>query len=128
MIDYAKKSLTGVWVGDCIGNLGQLYFVHDILKALESGMIKFGGQLDRFNQQFVYSDDTEEAIVLYNHLKNSHRTHWQWSLPLVTWTVTLMEKSMGYNILYVWEQQWKEWHRNKSTPLPSKYFMGKGTI
>jgi len=55
MIDYAKKSLTGVWVGDCIGNLGQLYFVHDILKALESGMIKFGGQLDRFNQQFVYA-------------------------------------------------------------------------
>ncbi len=66
--DYAKRSLEGVWVGDCIGNLGQLYFAHDILKALETGMAKFGGQLDRFQNQFQYSDDTEEAIVLYNHL------------------------------------------------------------
>lgn len=71
MKDYARQSLNGVWVGDCIGNLGQLYYVHDILKALESGMVKFGGQLDKFDKQFVYSDDTEEAIVLYNHLKNS---------------------------------------------------------
>jgi ADP-ribosylglycohydrolase len=31
-------------------------------------MAKFGGQLDRFQKQFQYSDDTEEAIVLYNHL------------------------------------------------------------
>ena len=68
MIDYTKRSLEGLWVGDSIGNLGQLYFVHDILKALESGMAKFGGQLDRFQKQFQYSDDTEEAIVLYNHL------------------------------------------------------------
>jgi ADP-ribosylglycohydrolase len=68
MINYTKRSLEGIWVGDCIGNLGQLYFVHDILKALESGLVKFGGQLDRFQKQFVYSDDTEEAIVLYNHL------------------------------------------------------------
>lgn len=67
-IDYAKKSLIGLWVGDCIGNLGQLYFVHDILKALESGMAKFGGKLDKFQKQFQYSDDTEEAIVLINHL------------------------------------------------------------
>lgn len=67
MINYAKLSLEGVWVGDCIGNLGQLYFAHDILKALEQGLAKFGGQLDKFHKQFQYSDDTEEAIVLYNH-------------------------------------------------------------
>lgn len=68
MTDTAKKSLEGVWVGDCIGNLGQLYFVHDILKALEGGLAKFGSQLNQFSNQFQYSDDTEEAIVLYNHL------------------------------------------------------------
>lgn len=67
-ISNTRRSLNGLWVGDCIGNLGQLYFVHDILKALEEGMAKFGGQLDQFAQQFQYSDDTEEAIVLYNHL------------------------------------------------------------
>src|SRR5512136_2630504 len=67
-IDYARKSLEGLWVGDCIGNLGQLYFVHDILKALESGIAKFGGQLDQFQKQFQFSDDTEEGIVLFNHL------------------------------------------------------------
>lgn len=71
MIDYTKRSLEGLWVGDCIGNLGQLYFVHDILKALEGGLAKFGGQLDKFQKGFVYSDDTEEAIVLYNHLMKS---------------------------------------------------------
>ena len=71
MIDYTKRSLEGLWVGDCIGNLGQLYFVHDILKALEGGLTKFGGQLDKFQKGFVYSDDTEEAIVLYNHLMKS---------------------------------------------------------
>lgn len=71
MINYARKSLEGVWVGDCVGNLGQLYFAHDILKALETGIAKFGGQLDKFQNQFQYSDDTEEAIVLYNHLMNA---------------------------------------------------------
>jgi len=69
MIDYAKKSLEGLWVGDCVGNLGQLYFAHDILKALSEGVAKSGGQLTQFHNQFQYSDDTEEAIVLYNHLK-----------------------------------------------------------
>lgn len=71
--DYAKKSLEGVWVGDCIGNLGQLYFVHDILKALEGGLTKFGGALGQFHKQFQYSDDTEEAIVLYNHLNANQK-------------------------------------------------------
>jgi ADP-ribosylglycohydrolase len=66
--EYTMRSLEGIWVGDCIGNLGQLYFVHDILKALEGGLVKFGGQLGQFHKQFQYSDDTEEAIVLYNHL------------------------------------------------------------
>lgn len=70
-INYTQRSLEGIWVGDCIGNIGQLYFAHDILKALESGMAKFGNQLDKFNKQFQYSDDTEEAIVLYNHLMES---------------------------------------------------------
>jgi len=69
--NYARKSLQGVWVGDSIGNLGQLYFVHDILKALEGGIAKFGSQLDQFSKQFKYSDDTEEAIVLYNHLQTA---------------------------------------------------------
>ena len=68
MINYARRSLDGVWVGDCIGNLGQLYFCHDILRALESGIVKFGGQLDKFQNQFQYSDDTEECVVLYNHI------------------------------------------------------------
>lgn len=67
-IAFARKSLEGLWVGDCIGNLGQLYYVHDILKALEAGMEKYGGQLDKFQKQFQLSDDTEEGIVLYNHL------------------------------------------------------------
>ena len=68
MTNYARKSLEGLWVGDCVGNLGQMYFCHDILKALEQGVAKFGGQLNQFNKQFQYSDDTEEAIVLYNHI------------------------------------------------------------
>lgn len=68
MTNYARKSLEGLWVGDCVGNLGQLYFVHDILKALSEGAAKFGDQLSQFNNQFQYSDDTEEAIVLHNHL------------------------------------------------------------
>jgi ADP-ribosylglycohydrolase len=71
MSSYARRSLNGIWVGDCIGNLGQLYFVHDILKAFEQGLFKFGPQLDKFHKQFQYSDDTEEAIVLYNHLKTN---------------------------------------------------------
>lgn len=66
--NYAIKSLEGLWVGDCVGNLGQLYFAHDILKALSEGVAKFGGQLSQYHNQFIYSDDTEEAIVLYNHL------------------------------------------------------------
>lgn len=69
MENYARKSLEGLWVGDCVGNLGQLYFAHDILKALSEGVAKFGGQLSQYHNQFVYSDDTEEAIVLYNHLQ-----------------------------------------------------------
>jgi len=73
MTNYARKSLDGLWVGDCVGNLGQLYFAHDILKALETGLAKFGGELDKFNKQFQYSDDTEEAIVLYNHFKTAEK-------------------------------------------------------
>lgn len=73
IINYTRRSLNGLWVGDCIGNLGSLYFVHDILKALESGLAKFGNQLNRFQQQFIYSDDTEEALVLYNHIISNGR-------------------------------------------------------
>ena len=62
-------SLNGLWVGDCIGNVGQLYFAHDILKALDEGIMKFGADnIPTNNQHFQYSDDTEEAIVLVNHL------------------------------------------------------------
>jgi ADP-ribosylglycohydrolase len=75
MSDYTRRSLNGIWVGDCIGNIGQLYFVHDILKALEQGLFKFGPQLDKFHKQFQYSDDTEEAIVLYLHLKTNGKIY-----------------------------------------------------
>lgn len=72
-LNYAMKSLKGLWVGDCVGNLGQLYFAHDILKALSEGVAKFGGQLSQYRNQFIYSDDTEEAIVLYNHMVNAKK-------------------------------------------------------
>lgn len=63
------RSLKGLWVGDCIGNIGQLYYAHDILKALDEGMMKFGGDnINPMSQHFQFSDDTEEAIVLVNHL------------------------------------------------------------
>lgn len=68
MINYARRSLDGLWVGDCIGNIGQIYNVGDILKALDAGIKQYGSQLDRFQQQFQLSDDTEESVVLYNHL------------------------------------------------------------
>lgn len=68
MENYIKRSLEGLWVGDCIGGLGQMYAVGDILKALDAGMVKFGNQLNKFQSQFQYSDDTEEACVIYNHI------------------------------------------------------------
>jgi ADP-ribosylglycohydrolase len=68
-IELMINSLTGLWVGDCIGNIGQLYFAHDILKALDEGIMKFGSDnIPTNHQHFQYSDDTEEAIVLVNHL------------------------------------------------------------
>lgn len=68
-VDTMLNSLHGLWVGDCIGNIGQLYFAHDILKALDEGIIKFGKDNIPTNRQyFQYSDDTEEAIVLVNHI------------------------------------------------------------
>ncbi len=67
--DAMIGSLNGLWVGDCIGNVGQLYFAHDILAALDEGIIKFGANnINPMGQHFQYSDDTEEAIVLVNHL------------------------------------------------------------
>ena len=67
--ELGMKSLRGLWVGDCIGNMGQRYNVHDILKALEKGIQQYGNQLSPFAGQFNLSDDTEEAIVLHNHVK-----------------------------------------------------------
>jgi len=64
--DLGMRSLRGLWVGDCIGNMGQLYNVFDILKALEKGIQQYAGILPL--NQFQSSDDTEEAIVLYNHI------------------------------------------------------------
>jgi hypothetical protein len=60
------RSLRGLWVGDCIGNMSQLYNIHDILKALK-GKLQHATVLIP-SGQFSYSDDTEEAIVLYNHI------------------------------------------------------------
>jgi len=70
--ELALKSLIGLWVGDCIGNMGQLYNVTDILKAFDEGISKFGiNNIDSRGASFQYSDDTDEAIVLFNHiLKN----------------------------------------------------------
>ncbi len=69
MSDYTRKSLNGIWVGDCIGNIGQLYFAQDILKALDEGIMKFGADnIPTNNQHFQLSDDTEESIVIINHL------------------------------------------------------------
>lgn len=71
-IELTKRSLIGLWVGDCIGNIGQLYFAHDILKALDEGLMKFKGtDINPTGQHFALSDDTEEAIVLVNHLYNN---------------------------------------------------------
>jgi ADP-ribosylglycohydrolase len=65
----AVNSIQGLWVGDCIGNVGSLYYAHDILKALDEGIMKFGSDnIQTNNQYFQYSDDTEEAIVLFNHI------------------------------------------------------------
>ena len=70
-LELAVKSLRGLWVGDCIGNIGQLYFAHDILKALDEGIAKFGkDNINPMGNSFQYSDDTEEAIVLFNHINN----------------------------------------------------------
>lgn len=95
MINYARRSLDGVWVGDCIGNLGQMYHVGDILKALETGMVKFGGQLDKFQNQFQYSDDTEECIVLFNHLMEAKGTGAD-NYPLIDQDKLAMEFATRY--------------------------------
>lgn len=70
-LDLTLRSLNGLWVGDCIGNVGQLYFAHDILKALDEGLAKFGDGINPQGQHFHLSDDTEEAIVLVNHLNDN---------------------------------------------------------
>ena len=74
-IELMLNSLNGLWVGDCIGNIGQLYYAHDILKALDEGIMKFGADnINPMAQHFQYSDDTEEAIVLVNHMFDRHET------------------------------------------------------
>ena len=72
-LELAQKSLRGLWVGDCLGNIGQMYDVWDILKALDDGLVKLKdnelGELEKqFKNKFQYSDDTEQAIVLLSHL------------------------------------------------------------
>lgn len=57
--DYAKRSLLGLQVGDSIGNMSTLYYLHDILNVMKQ--VPFQGQLR-------WSDDTEEAVVLYEHV------------------------------------------------------------
>lgn len=70
-LNLTIRSLNGLWVGDCIGNIGQLYFAHDILKALDEGVARFGDAINPHGQHFHLSDDTEEAIVLVNHLNDN---------------------------------------------------------
>ena len=64
--ELGMRSLRGLWVGDCIGNSCQLYNIHDVLRALKGKL----GDVHAWvgGNQFKYSDDTEEAIVLFNHL------------------------------------------------------------
>lgn len=64
--ELGMKSLRGLWVGDCIGNMSELYNITDVLKALDKGIKQYGNLLPV--NQFSFSDDTEEAIVLYNHI------------------------------------------------------------
>lgn len=63
--DYARRSLLGLQVGDSIGNMSTLYYLHDILNVLKQ--VPFQGQLR-------WSDDTEEAVVLYEHV--IHHPYW----------------------------------------------------
>ena len=67
-VEIGRRSLRGLWVGDCIGNMNQLYDVREVLAAFEQGLGKYGSHLERFHRTFTFSDDTEEAIVLFNHL------------------------------------------------------------
>ena len=60
-LELGKQSLEGLWVGDCLGNLGMLYYVADILHLINDNKVGVDGL-------FQLSDDTEEAIVLYNHI------------------------------------------------------------
>ena len=57
--DYAKRSLIGLQIGDSIGNMSTLCYLHDILDLMKH--VPFQGQLK-------WSDDTEEAVVLYEHV------------------------------------------------------------
>jgi ADP-ribosylglycohydrolase len=57
--DYANRSLLGLQVGDSIGNMSTLYYLHDILALMDK--VPFSGSLR-------WSDDTEEAVVLYEHI------------------------------------------------------------
>lgn len=59
--DYANRSLLGLQVGDSLGNMSTLYYLHDILNLLENKNVGYEGQLR-------WSDDTEEAVVLYEHV------------------------------------------------------------
>ncbi len=60
-LNLTLRSLNGLWVGDCIGNVGQLYFAHDILKALDEGHSKFGDGINPNGQHFHLSDDTRRS-------------------------------------------------------------------
>ena len=52
--------------------MGQIYNVTDILSALDEGIVKFGiDNIDSRGHSFQYSDDTDEAICLLNHLVNN---------------------------------------------------------
>lgn len=75
---YALQSLQGVWVGDCIGNLGTIYNAPDILRALDEGLNKLSSEEQsqikkHINFMCNYSDDTEEAIVLTLHLIKNNK-------------------------------------------------------
>jgi ADP-ribosylglycohydrolase len=48
--------------------MNQLDDVRQVLEAFEQGLGKYGSHLERFHRTFTFSDDTEEAIVLFNHL------------------------------------------------------------
>ena len=72
--EMALKSLNGLWVGDCIGNMGQCYKLTDILSALDGGIVKFGlDNIDSRGHSFQYSDVRRAKLPQLHRIINKMR-------------------------------------------------------